>query len=778
MSLDLDLIIPELNFRMDKSNTYKVYEFEDFRLDVEHLMLYQRNEEIALPPKAVETLRVFVERRGKILSKDELMASIWTDSIVEESNLAQYLHVLRKTLGDQKNGKPIIETLRRRGYRFNAPVAVSEGGNGFLRRSMMTGVSDDGFQTHSAAPQFRVERRGNVLAVADWRENERRPAPIPPSIEESETQQWRGRGIYIAAILFAALSFGSLSLIWSGFGSRADAPVKSDLSVSNLTNGEDVDHATISNDGNYFAYSSHDGEKTHLWIQQTGQSSRLEIIEPFAGGIYGTTFTPDSKFVYFVADDRGSLLRALYRVPTLGGVKTKVLDDITVPVSFSPDGGEMVYARGHGGPREVEMVIASIDGKRERVLLAHAKDAAETFGPGAWSPDGKLIAYGAMDTSRPGESSCSIVAIDPKSGEKRPLSPEKWDTCYRMAWTHDAQGLVFIGTKAKEAFSTRRDQVYYLSIADGVSRRLTTDGNRHQAVSLGVTQRDEILAVPFSRQSQIWVMDASGDSRTALQITKGLADGRGGIATLSDHRVSYLTRHGEGFSIWLMDDHGEDRKQLTTDPSEIEELRASPDGSILVFSARRDGINHLYAVDANGANLRQLTFGDTQEIDSTVSPDGRWVVYDSLDLGSRKKRSLWKISTDGGSPVRFSDIDCMAPHYSPDGEFVSCVSPDWKKISIISTENGREIKTIEPAEFPMLNIGARWTPDSRSLAYIVANNGVGNIRTQPIDGDATSALTDFTSGTLYNFDFSTDGTRLFVARGYPTRNALLIKNFR
>ncbi len=130
MSLDLNLIYSDFNFTMVKPCHYKIYEFEKFRLDTVHLMLYCGSEEIPLAPKAVETLLVLVERRGEILSKDELMETIWTDSIVEESNLAKYLHVLRNTLGNSQDGKPFIETFRRRGYRFNGDVRLVPVRNG------------------------------------------------------------------------------------------------------------------------------------------------------------------------------------------------------------------------------------------------------------------------------------------------------------------------------------------------------------------------------------------------------------------------------------------------------------------------------------------------------------------------------------------------------------------------------------------------------------------------------------------------------------------------
>jgi DNA-binding winged helix-turn-helix (wHTH) protein len=85
-------------------------------------MLYHQGGEIPLVPKAVETLLVLIERRGNIVRKNELLEAVWPDAIVEESNLFLYLSLLRKTLGKHKDGSPYVETLRRRGYRFNGNV--------------------------------------------------------------------------------------------------------------------------------------------------------------------------------------------------------------------------------------------------------------------------------------------------------------------------------------------------------------------------------------------------------------------------------------------------------------------------------------------------------------------------------------------------------------------------------------------------------------------------------------------------------------------------------
>jgi len=104
----------------------RIYEFGDFRIDVDHRMLYHQGSEIPVVPKVVETLLALIERRGKIVSKDELLEAVWPDSVVEESNLFVYLSVLRKTLGPLQDGRPYVETLRRRGYRFNGEVHLVE----------------------------------------------------------------------------------------------------------------------------------------------------------------------------------------------------------------------------------------------------------------------------------------------------------------------------------------------------------------------------------------------------------------------------------------------------------------------------------------------------------------------------------------------------------------------------------------------------------------------------------------------------------------------------
>lgn len=98
MSLYIASIVPQFNIKMANLRHKAVYEFENFRLDAAHLMLYQNEQEIALAPKVIETLLALVERPGEVIGKDELMKLVWTDSIVEEGNLSQNLLSLAQDL--------------------------------------------------------------------------------------------------------------------------------------------------------------------------------------------------------------------------------------------------------------------------------------------------------------------------------------------------------------------------------------------------------------------------------------------------------------------------------------------------------------------------------------------------------------------------------------------------------------------------------------------------------------------------------------------------------
>jgi DNA-binding winged helix-turn-helix (wHTH) protein len=113
---------------MDHHRSYQfaIYEFADFRIDLRSRQLQRADGEVALAPKAFDILLLLVENAGRLVRKQELMAAVWPDCVVEENNLAQAISLLRRALGDSRSEARFISTASGAGYRFTAAVRVGE----------------------------------------------------------------------------------------------------------------------------------------------------------------------------------------------------------------------------------------------------------------------------------------------------------------------------------------------------------------------------------------------------------------------------------------------------------------------------------------------------------------------------------------------------------------------------------------------------------------------------------------------------------------------------
>jgi DNA-binding winged helix-turn-helix (wHTH) protein/pimeloyl-ACP methyl ester carboxylesterase len=101
------------------------YRFGPFLLDVRERRLVRGDEVIPLRLKVFDTLRVLVENAGRLVTKQELLDTVWPETAVEENNLNHNVSVLRKALGERATGQQYIETVPRVGYRFAAPVEAA-----------------------------------------------------------------------------------------------------------------------------------------------------------------------------------------------------------------------------------------------------------------------------------------------------------------------------------------------------------------------------------------------------------------------------------------------------------------------------------------------------------------------------------------------------------------------------------------------------------------------------------------------------------------------------
>src|SRR5687768_10789388 len=99
----------------------ELYEFGNFRLDIRERRLSCIDGAVPpdpIPEKAFQTLVVLVRNAGKLVAKQELLKTVWPNTIVEENNLDKAVHSIRQALGEKPGEQKYIETVRKHGYRF------------------------------------------------------------------------------------------------------------------------------------------------------------------------------------------------------------------------------------------------------------------------------------------------------------------------------------------------------------------------------------------------------------------------------------------------------------------------------------------------------------------------------------------------------------------------------------------------------------------------------------------------------------------------------------
>jgi DNA-binding winged helix-turn-helix (wHTH) protein len=75
-----------------------------------------------LAPKAFDVLAYLVEHAGQLVTPDEILEALWSETYVNPEVLRKYILEIRKTLGDRPDKPEFIETVPKRGYRFRCSV--------------------------------------------------------------------------------------------------------------------------------------------------------------------------------------------------------------------------------------------------------------------------------------------------------------------------------------------------------------------------------------------------------------------------------------------------------------------------------------------------------------------------------------------------------------------------------------------------------------------------------------------------------------------------------
>ena len=190
------------------------------------------------------------------------------------------------------------------------------------------------------------------------------------------------------------------------------------MQITKLTFTGKAKSAVISPDGKQVVYVVDDGGLRSLWQRQVATATDLRLTAPEDTNYFSLTISPDGNFLYYANAGPSIQNRVLFRMP-FGGTPRKVVDDISCPIGFSPDGKQIAFVRSRlrGGIRggqsggvevgESALIVANADGTEERKIATRkgGKRFGNFFNGGVvWSRDGKRIATVAHDRIPPADS--------------------------------------------------------------------------------------------------------------------------------------------------------------------------------------------------------------------------------------------------------------------------------------------------------------------------------------------------------------------------------------
>ncbi|MGE0714641.1 MAG: winged helix-turn-helix domain-containing protein, partial [Alphaproteobacteria bacterium] len=142
--------------------------FGPFRLMPARQLLLDGDVPVRLGSRALDILVALAERQGELVGKDELAARVWPGTIVGEASLRVHVSALRKALGDAQSGERYIANVPGRGYRFVAPVQVTEA------ETPAAPVAESATAHNLPAPTSRLVGRDDVVRAVTEQIAERR----------------------------------------------------------------------------------------------------------------------------------------------------------------------------------------------------------------------------------------------------------------------------------------------------------------------------------------------------------------------------------------------------------------------------------------------------------------------------------------------------------------------------------------------------------------------------------------------------------------------------
>jgi len=670
------------------------YQFADVSVDLDRVVVTRNGAPVELEPKAFDVLRHLLEHADRLVTKEELLDTVWGETFVTPNVLTRAIAQLRRALGDDAREARYIGTVARRGYRFIAELTTTNG------------------------------------AAAD--------EAIMPSLEPAQRAQTRSQFLPIAAVVVLAVAAGGAAFITRHDGRRTSistVPAPSRLT----TRGGNNTTPTLSPDGRAAAFASDRTGGMEIYVVGTAPGSEEVAVTNDGGQNMQPDWSPDGRWIAFHSRRRGGI----WIVPSTGGAPRQIVERGS-GAAWSPDNERLVYTPEEGGTAGQQVLwTVNRDGTGRRQLTQLGHPAGGHNHP-AWSRNGRFIAFVVSN----GVVNYGIWIVDATGGTPRLLTsapaanhPQFAPDDTAIYWTGkgaSTNGGVFrVGLDARTG-TTVGDAVPVMPFENGSLEGLSIA--RDGSAAFGVEAAD----------ANLWAIDLSRDgrvSRPARLTDEVVRSGRPDYSR--DGRIAFL-QFGAGLpvSVWAIDEDGSHRMPILPeapagDPS------WSGDGRRVLVLRRSEGTGTgTWWVDPVARRATPTAVSGNDIRSPRLSPDSQSIAFHAIDANGAM--NVWTQRLDGGPRRRVTD-DREAisyPVWSPDGQWLALEVKRGERtqIGVVPSAGGAiELLTADAGQ----SWPHSWSPDGERIVYAAEREAVWNIWEVSVRTRATRQLTHFTSSSGY-----------------------------
>jgi serine/threonine protein kinase/Tol biopolymer transport system component len=421
-----------------------------------------------------------------------------------------------------------------------------------------------------------------------------------------------------------------------------------------------------------------------------------------------------------------------------------------VPLDLSPDGSQLLVVDGQGAPPKGPLWSFPVLGGSPRRL---ADIVGET---GAWSPDGKMLAYTNL-------SDLFVAKADGSDSHK--LLSVKGDIV-NVTWSPDGTHLRF---DSSETAGTVGQQLMWEVAADGTNlHRLLADWHTPPDECCGKWTADGKYFI-FQSNSQIWALPQEHrflrSDPKPVQLTSSPLSLTSPLPSKDGKKLFVV---GQTYRGELMR-YDSKARQFAPFLGGIsaEYVAFSRDGQWVTYVAYREGT--LWRSRVDGSDRLQLTYPPMYPVLPRWSPDGQKIIFFEFALGADKPARMYEISPAGGSPQPLLANDSsqqLDPNWSPDGGkiiFAGESNDPSSAIRILDLES-RQVSTLPGSQG---FYSPRWSPDGRYISAFSADS-----KTLLLFDVQTQKWTDLASGSLSWLNWSHDGRYVYVL-DFKGKNAVV-----